>query len=336
MRLIRFLPLVGLLLPLAGLAQQTDPLRILQSIVKFEASELLRIRAGEPIAKLVPTTKPGDVFVIGAVHILANPNRYSALASDFDRLRRNPQYLELRRIASPANPADFEGFEIGPEEWTELQACRPAACDYQIPDNALEEVRKFLAAPGPPEARRLAATGKLRELAARLVQRYQRQGDSALGSYVDKAAPFRISEQFADLASNVTALQQYLPNLNRHLLEFPNFQAPGAKDLFYWEKVKFGMKPTTRINHMTYYGENGAHLVAIKQLYANHYFQVALDISACLPAPQGGFYLINWRGSRQDGLTGFKGAFLRRVVTSRVRSGQAEALAAIKQALERR
>lgn len=331
---LQILPLAGLLLPVAAPAQQPDSVQVLQSIAKFEDSEIRRIRAGEAVAKLVPAAKPGDVFVIGAVHIRANPERYLALASDLEVLRKNPQYLGVGRIPVPPKPADFQGLEISDEGLKQLQRCRPSDCSYQVPDNAVEELRKALTPAASADERRRVATAKLRELAARLVDQYQRHGDSALGSYVDKEQPVRISEQFADLASNVSGLRQYLPTLNRHLLEYPTFQANGARNVFYWEEVKFGLQPTTRINHMTFFGEGGAHVVAIKQLYANHYFRVALDISACLPALEGGFYLINWRGSRQDGLTGFKGSILRKVATGKVRSGQEAALAAIKRTLE--
>jgi hypothetical protein len=46
--------------------------------------------------------------------------------------------------------------------------------------------------------------------------------------------------------------------------------------------------------------------VAIKQLYASHYFQTALDLSVCAKddahPDESGFYLIAVNGSRQSGL----------------------------------
>jgi hypothetical protein len=61
--------------------------------------------------------------------------------------------------------------------------------------------------------------------------------------------------------------------------------------------------------------------VAIKQLYASHYFETALDLSVCVSdnsQPHGkGFYLITVKGSRQAGLTGPKGA----IVRPRLRNG---------------
>ena len=55
-------------------------------------------------------------------------------------------------------------------------------------------------------------------------------------------------------------------------------------------------------------------MIANKQLYATHYFQTALDLYLCIRegSENGkGFYLVNLKGSRQAGLTGFRGRLLR-------------------------
>src|SRR5262249_7319777 len=78
--------------------------------------------------------------------------------------------------------------------------------------------------------------------------------------------------------------------------------------------------------------------VALKQLYASHYFQSALDLTVCIrdaarPAERG-FYLITAKASQQAGLTGLKGGILRKVVVGKTRSSLEQTLTAIKQKLE--
>jgi hypothetical protein len=78
-------------------------------------------------------------------------------------------------------------------------------------------------------------------------------------------------------------------------------------------------------------------VLAIKQLYATHYFQTALDLSFCIQssrASSDGFYLITIKASRQAGLTGFKGGVIRKVVVSKTRSSLEGALNSIRQNLE--
>jgi hypothetical protein len=78
--------------------------------------------------------------------------------------------------------------------------------------------------------------------------------------------------------------------------------------------------------------------VAVKQLYASHYFESALDLSVCVKDTehphQFGFYLITLKGSQQAGLTGLKGGIVRKVAVDKTRSSLEKALASIKQNLE--
>jgi hypothetical protein len=77
--------------------------------------------------------------------------------------------------------------------------------------------------------------------------------------------------------------------------------------------------------------------VAVKQLYASHYFETALDLTVCVRDPDStkrGFYLITVKGSQQTGLTGLKGGIVRKVAVDKSRSSLEKALATIKQRLE--
>ncbi len=125
------------------------------------------------------------------------------------------------------------------------------------------------------------------------------------------------------------------------MLEYPDAALPGADSYFYWEKVDFGLKPTIRLNHAVIYrgrtrGRDFA-TVAIKQLYATHYFHTALDVSVCVQdgaADHPGFYLLTLKGSQQEGLTGVKGSLLRKVVVDKTRTSLETALASIKRMVE--
>src|SRR4029077_20924541 len=78
--------------------------------------------------------------------------------------------------------------------------------------------------------------------------------------------------------------------------------------------------------------------VAVKQLYASHYFHTALDLTVCVrddDEKQHGMFLITLKGSQQAGLTGFKGSIVRKVALDKTRSSLERALAATKVSLER-
>jgi hypothetical protein len=171
---------------------------------------------------------------------------------------------------------------------------------------------------------------------------YQKGGNSALGVYRDKEHPAGVAETFQALLHRLKSLPVYLPDLNRLLLEYPDVNPANAPSKFYWEKVNFGLKPTLRIvQQIIYRGGTPAdpvHAVALKQLYASHYFQSALDLTVCTRDAarpnEHGFYLITVKASKQAGLTGLKGGILRKVAVGKTRSSLERSLVAIKQRVE--
>ena len=158
------------------------------------------------------------------------------------------------------------------------------------------------------------------------------------------SADFRRLARLRAAGDHHTLVEPSRHVLRRHLLEYPNAPLPNADSFFFWEKVDFGLKPTIRVNHAiiargrTTRGHEYA-IVAIKQLYATHYFHTALDVSVCIDdgatGPTPGFYLLTIKGSQQGGLTGLKGSILRKVVVDKTRQSLERALASIKRTVER-
>ena len=171
---------------------------------------------------------------------------------------------------------------------------------------------------------------------------YEKGGNSALGEYRDKEHPARIDETFRSLLARLKALPVHLPELHRILQEYPAVKLENSTSEFHWEKVNFGLKPTLRlVQQITYRGGTSSdptYGIALKQLYASHYFQAALDLTICLRDSarpnEKGFYLLTVKGSKQAGLTGLKGSVVRSVAVSKTRSSLEKTLNAIKQKLE--
>jgi len=182
----------------------------------------------------------------------------------------------------------------------------------------------------------------LQRRAIERLQEYHRMGNEALGSYHDKGRPTDVQKQFEYMLSYTRVLPEYLPDFHRYLLAYPNAKSPNIEDTFYWAKVKFGLKPTLRVVQLvTMRGQSAnepAYAIAEKQLYSSHYFETALDLTFCIrdrdDPKQSGFYLIKEMGSEQAGLTGVKGAIVRKVAVGRTASSLQKSLATIKSILE--
>ena len=301
--------------------------------------EIAVIDAGRPVAKVLSWGTPSEVYVFGAVHVDAPFDVYLKTVRDVARLSAAPGYLGAGEIHDEPVAADLTAVVLDADDVKALKDCRDGSCDVQLPVEAIEAFRDRIdwsRSDVDSQVNRLA-----RPMLLRLLQAYRQGGNRALGEYRDKKNPARIADQFGTMLQRATVLPDVLPELRQYLVDYPSAALPDAESYFYWEKVDFGLKPTIRLNHAVIYrgraqGRDFA-TIAIKQLYATHYFHTALDVSACVTdgtAGRPGFYLLTVKGSHQEGLTGARGSLLREVVVGKTRDSLERALVVIKRTVE--
>ena len=321
-------------------SQSAEPDKFYREYAGLTGDQIVSIRSGKAIAKIIDSPTADEVFVFGSVYINSTPESYLKFASDIDQLRKLPGYLAIRKFSDPPRLSDLEGFSLDDDDMKELKNCKAGSCKVQLPAEAMDEFKKQVNWSAPDAGDQVNRLG--RQMALEALQQYIAGGNEALGTYRDKKHPTAVAEAFASLLSRSKALPVYLPELDRYLLDYPASPSSQIQSQFYWEKVNFGLKPTLRIVQAVVFRGVGptepAYAVAVKQLYASHYFETALDLTVCVratdvPGPHG-FYLITLKGSQQAGLTGLKGSIVRKVAVDRTRSSLERALASIKQKLE--
>jgi hypothetical protein len=320
--------------------QSAEPFKFFREYVGLNQDQIAAVRSGRAVAKILDSRDADEVFIFGAVYVESTPENYLKLASDVNALRKLPNYLAIQKFSDPPQLSDLEGFTLEPEDIKQLKNCKPGSCEVQLPTEAMEAFQRSVNWSAPDaadQANRLA-----RQMALEALQRYKQGGNAALGTYRDKNHPAAVGETFQSLLSRSKALPSYLPDFDRYLLDYPSVTLDNVETEFYWEKVNFGLKPTLRIvQAIVYRGKRSSepvYVVAVKQLYASHYFETALDLSVCVRdqehSTHPGVYLITLKGSQQAGLTGLKGSILRKVAVDRTRSSLERALQAIKEKLE--
>jgi hypothetical protein len=261
-------------------------------------------------------------------------------ARDVARLRGTEGYSGVGELRDDASVADLAGLTLDPDDVKALKNCREGSCDVQLPTASIQAFRDGVNWSRPDIVEQ--ANALARPMVLQLLRAYREGGNDALGDYRDKQTPALIAEQFRTMIGRASALPDVLPELRQYLLDYPRAELAGADSFFYWEKVSFGLKPTIRVNHGVTYrrraGEREVAAVAIKQLYASHYFHTALDMSVCVDDGAAGntrgFYLLTVKGSQQEGLTGVKGSMLRKIVVDKTRGSLESALASIKRSVE--
>jgi hypothetical protein len=325
----------------ASNAQNVEPFKFFRDYVGLKEDQIAAIRNGKAVAKVMESRTPDEVFVFGSVYVQSTPDKYLKFASDIDALRKLPSYLAIRKFSDPPQLSDLDGFTLETDDIKQLKNCEPGKCDVQLPTEAMDTFKHSVNWSAPDAANQVNRLAQ--KMALEAIQRYTQGGNVALGTYMDKHHPAVVGETFTSLLSRSKALPVYLPELERYLLDYPEAKSENIQSEFYWEKVNFGLKPTLRIvQAIVYRGSRStdpAYAVAVKQLYASHYFETALDLTVCVrdqESPDRGFYLITLKGSRQAGLTGLKGGIVRKVAVDKTRSSLERALEAIKQKLESR
>jgi hypothetical protein len=174
-------------------------------------------------------------------------------------------------------------------------------------------------------------------MAFEYVTSYLQGGNEALAVYRDSERPTFVAGEFAAMVERLQALTEFLPAIRRYLLEFPRATLPNSESFLYWQDVKFGLKPTIRINHLVIAQDPSGATVASKMLYATHYFWTALELRVLVrdPARGSGFWFITESRSRSDGLSGFVGRVIRGKVRGEAEQGTAAVLRMTKATMER-
>lgn len=307
--------------------------------IHLKDDQIARIEHGQPVVQVLTGQVSSEIAVFGAIYINTSPEDYLNAMRDVNNLRNSHNYLAIRQISAPPRLSDFQGFVFEDEDIKDLRSCKPGKCQVQLPVESIKEFQNAVdwsAADAPAQVNSLAQKRAFEELI-----KYQKEGNNALGAYYDKEQPVYVIKQFETLVDQLFSGSHYLPDLKQYLVEYPRVRLPNAEDVFYWERVKFGLKPTLRLNHAVIYRgpepSRQVNAIAVKQLYASHYFQTALDVSVCARdtrRQRDGSYLITIKASRQAGLTGAKGSLIRKAAVSRTCASLESSLTHIKRILE--
>lgn len=317
---------------------QEDLHEFLRMYPKLSDAEIQQVEQGSAVAKVLDTPEKEEIIIFGAIRLTIPVKTFVEHIRDVERLQDGENYIVVKKFSDPPVIADVQQLTLDEDDIEDLQECKPGDCDIQLPDLEIQQFRNQIDWNSKDAANQVNHMAQ--EKALEVLQRYRKYGTRGLRDYRDKKDPLNIQRTYENLLNRTDALPVQLPEFYDYLLNYPDVSLPGTEDFFYWEKVKFGLKPTIRGVHAIIYeakeGDRSDWVIAFKQLYSTHYFLAALDLWFCLEDPDsGGFYLITLKGSRQHGLTGFKGSIVRKVVVGRTRDSVEQALNYLKANFER-
>jgi hypothetical protein len=335
----------ALLVAVASLAAQSGSAvdTLLRQKLGFSAADMQALQAGSAVIRSLDTPVREELAHVGAVYVDAPTERFLERFHDIVRFENGPRIPQIGRFSNPPRLADLASLTLPAPDLAALRVCRPGDCDMKLSAAAMDRFRNDVDWSSPDAAEEANAIA--RDMILDLVRAYQTDGNAALGFYEDAREPLSVAEQFRALLASGDPLPAPVPALLAYLDDYPRGRPQGTEDFFYWTVVDFGLKLTIRVNHVAIYPlaasppSNVSYAIAIKQLYASHYFFTTLELRFLVEddrhSPERGLSLVSITRSRSDGMTGFKGLFLRPIISRRSRDAVRGYLEHVKRQVER-
>jgi hypothetical protein len=271
---------------------------------------------GQPVVRLLPVQDKREVAVCGMVNLHVPAEVFLQSFRESMARKSDPAILEIGRFSSTPTLDDLQSLTLEPRDIDDLQMCVAGDCKVKLSAGMMQRFQNEIDWTAPNY--RSQVTVLYKSILLGYVRDYLRQGDAALIEYNDKSNAVRLADETHSLIGAST----FSRNIPREFMREPK-GLPGlsvVENAFVWSKIKFGLKPVIAINHILIYKQQLTNspqvLIVSKQIYANHYFDASLAVTAFgnNPSRSGGSYLFYENRSRVDGLTGLFGKLKRGVI----------------------
>lgn len=336
-------PAAALLISVASPATPADSFvdNLLRQRMEFSEDDLQTLDTGAAVIQTLQTPIREELAYVGAVYLDASSETFVERFRDIVRFETGPGIPQIGRLHTPPRIDDLVPLTLPRTDVPTLRTCYPGDCDMKLSADAMRRFRDDVDWSSPNAARQ--ADEVFHKMIFDMVRDYQKNGNAALGHYDDGDETLSVAEQFRALLDSSDTLPVPIPELLAYLDDYPHGRLAGAEDFFYWTVVDFGLRHTVRVNHVTIYPLHESpprsairYAIAIKQLYASHYFHTTLELRFLVDddRDERESCLISITRSRNDGMTGFKGLFLRRIIRSRSRDAVRDYLEHVKRQLD--
>jgi hypothetical protein len=326
--LVRVLALIFLTSSAAYAVEPADDVEeFLTKHIGLSEREIARIAQGEHVTKVLDTNRDDEVAVFGVIWFDVPIAFFLDKYRDIESFEQGDNVEGIGMLSDPPRLEDFDRLSLPADDIKDIKKCKPGKCNVKLGEAEIERFQSEVdwSAPDAEEQ----ANALARQLGLELVQAYRQGGNDELGAYRDKKQPQLLAEEFRGLLENSPYLPEYNPELHTFLNDYPDVELPNSSDFMYWSRVKFGLKPLVRLNHVVIHrdsDDDGAEAaIASKQIYSSHYFRAALELRFLVKDRERpdaeGFYLMSVNRARADGLTGFTGRLLRGTIKDRTRKG---------------
>lgn len=300
-----------------GQASLGDFQKALEEKAAFQQTDFAALQLNQPVVRLVPATEKREIAVSGLINIRAGAEEFLRSYRESMTEKTNPAILEIGSFSAEPSMNDLAGLTLEAEDIEDLKDCVVGDCQLKLSAPMIERFRREINWDTPDY--QLAVTKLFKQMLFEYVRDYRSRGEVSQIEYNDKRDGVSVAAEQRALNAASSYINDLLTNAKSEL------QLAG--DSIIWSKIKFGLKPVIAINHVRIYkrtSDSGPQvLIASDQIYANHYFNASLALTAFVNVPgvDQGAYLVYENRSRADGLEGPFGKIKRGVVEKKALEG---------------
>jgi hypothetical protein len=248
----------------------------------FGPDQIAALERGEPVAKLIPSNDPREVAVCGVIEIPSDPEAALKAFQLSLSLKLN-SILQSGKFTNPPRVEDLASLTLSDADIANLKTCTVGDCKLKLSAAMIHRFQKSIdwkAIDYKEQANQL-----YRLLIVEYVTTYLQRGDAALIEYADQSPRVPLAREQEALLTNLLYVDDTAPEFVRHLKAFPRSTVPVEHSLS-WAKINFGLKPVLVITDVSTYRSDvdgvPRVLVLSKQIYANHYFDASLSLTAAI------------------------------------------------------
>ena len=319
--------------PTAG--QAVDPFAFFEPSVKIAAADRARLDGDEVIVRRLPADD-GHVAVFAATRLNARPEVLLQWTRAIESFRQGQQVVGVGRFSQPVLDTDLNGLALDNDELNALRKCRVGNCDLKLAADEIAEVHNAVRAAG--KGWREAAQRAFRRVLIARVRLHQERGLLALPQYADRGRRVSVGEAFSAIIARSPYLTRALPNVINSMIA--PLRNPAAGEFFYyWSHDRYGAgRPIVNVTYVRLLQRTDAGvpqaLTISTQLFASHYTEGALGLTAVTCETAGTCYLAYLNRTQVDFLGGLFGGFKRSAIEGRIESETPNLLRDVRQRLE--
>ena len=300
-------------------------IKVLLEKAAFDETDFAALRQGQTVVRLLPATDKREVAVCGLVSLGVTADMFLESFRESMTKKNDAAILEIGRFSDTPTHADLQTLTFEERDIEDLKRCVVGDCKLKLSRQMIERLHTEVN--WQASDYRIQATQLLKRMLSEYVSDYLARGEAALIEYSDKSTAIRLADEQRDLLAASNYIGNELPNLRPQLKRLAQSDMLLVENAIVWSKIKFGLKPVIAFNHIRIYkrerGSGPQILIAAKQIYANHYFDSSLALTAFLnfPGANPAAYLIYENRSRADGLQGAFGKIKRGIVEGKAVAG---------------